>query len=59
VSPLKVPTHQSPGQAIGFCFKDFGRHQSGDHPENNLAKFGNILQMKVELKINKSFYILG
>jgi hypothetical protein len=19
-------------------FKDFGRHQSGDHPENNLAK---------------------
>jgi hypothetical protein len=31
--------------------------QSGDHPENNLAKFGYILDIKLE-KI-KSFYILG
>jgi hypothetical protein len=32
--------------------------QSGHHPENNLAKFGYILDMKVEKK-SKSFYVLG
>jgi hypothetical protein len=32
--------------------------QSGDHPENNLAKLGYILDMKVEKK-QKAFYIFG
>jgi hypothetical protein len=32
--------------------------QSGHYPENNLAKFGYILDMKVE-KNSKSLYILG
>jgi hypothetical protein len=32
--------------------------QSGNHPENNLAKFGYILDIKVGQK-PKSFYILG
>jgi len=32
--------------------------QSGNHPENNLGKFGYILDIKVGQK-PKSFYILG
>jgi hypothetical protein len=32
--------------------------QSGHHPENNLAKFGYILDMK-NRKRTESFYILG
>jgi hypothetical protein len=32
--------------------------QSGDHPESNLAKFGCIIDKKVEKK-TVSFYILG
>jgi len=32
--------------------------QSGHHPENDLAKFGYMLDMKVEKK-SESFYILG
>jgi len=39
-------------------FKDFLISQSGNHPENNLAKFGYIIDMKVEKNIG-SFYILG
>jgi hypothetical protein len=38
--------------------------QSGDHPKNNLAKYGYILDMKVgkkrgKKKFKKSFHILG
>jgi hypothetical protein len=32
--------------------------QSGDHPENNLPKFGYILDMKLEKK-TESFDVLG
>jgi hypothetical protein len=37
---------------------DFVIRQSGNHPENNLAKFGYILDMNAGQK-PKSFYILG
>jgi hypothetical protein len=33
--------------------------QSGHHPENNWAKFGYILDMKVGPKKIESFYVLG
>jgi hypothetical protein len=33
--------------------------QGGDHLENNLSKFGYILDMKVEKTKRESFYILG
>jgi len=33
--------------------------QSGDHPENNLAKFGYILDMKIGKRKTESFYILS
>ncbi len=32
--------------------------QSGDHPENNLAKFGYMLDMKVENKMNHFYVVL-
>jgi hypothetical protein len=32
--------------------------QSGDHPENNLVEFGDILDMKVGKKKTESFEIL-
>jgi hypothetical protein len=32
--------------------------QSGDHPENNLAKFGYMLDMKVEKKKNRFYVVL-
>jgi hypothetical protein len=31
--------------------------QSGDHQENNLAKFGYIIDMKVEIKQNPSIFL--
>jgi hypothetical protein len=33
--------------------------QSGDHPENNLAKFGYMLDMKVEKKRTVSMLSCG
>jgi hypothetical protein len=37
-----------------------GPRPSGDHPENNLAKFGYIPYMKVKINKNEgSFYILS
>jgi hypothetical protein len=32
--------------------------QSGDHPENNLTKFGYMLDMKVENKMNRFYVVL-
>jgi hypothetical protein len=37
---------------------DFMKRQSADHPENNLAKFGYIIDMKVEKKQNPSIFLV-
>jgi hypothetical protein len=42
----------------GFLLRIFWCSQSDDHPENNLANFGCILDMKVEKQCTKSFYVL-
>jgi hypothetical protein len=42
----------------GFLLRILWWSQSGNHPENDLAKFGYILDMKVEKK-PESFYVLG
>jgi hypothetical protein len=39
----------------GFLLRILLCSQSGDHPENNLAKFGYILDIKVENKIPSIF----
>jgi hypothetical protein len=41
----------------GFVVRILWRSQSSDHSQNNLAKFGYALDMKVGKK--ESFYILG
>jgi hypothetical protein len=51
--PLKTLTN-----VPWFLLRIFWCSQSGNHPENNLAKFGYIIDMKVEKNIG-SFYILG
>jgi hypothetical protein len=43
--------------APAFLLRIFLCSQSGNHSENNLAKFGYVLDMEVEKK--KFFYILG
>jgi hypothetical protein len=44
----------------GFLLRILWYNQSGDHPESNLAKFGYILDMKVEGKKKpESFYVIG
>ncbi len=44
----------------GFLLRILWHSQSGDHPENNLAKFGYIVDMKVRnFFFKKNFYILG
>jgi hypothetical protein len=45
----------------GFFLSILWCNQSGNHPENNLAKFGYILDMKVGKKKKKTeyFFILG
>jgi hypothetical protein len=42
----------------GFLLRNFLCSQSDDHSQNNFAKFGYILDIKVEKKI-ESFYIRG
>jgi hypothetical protein len=42
----------------GFLLRDLWWSQSGNHPENDLAKFGYILDMEVEKK-TESLYVLG
>jgi hypothetical protein len=42
----------------GFLLRILWCSQSDDHSQNDLAKFGYILEMKVERK-TESFYILG
>jgi len=32
--------------------------QSGDHPENSLAKFGYMLEMKVKKKEKRTIYMM-
>jgi hypothetical protein len=51
----------NPWVGPGFLLWILRCSQSGNHPENNLAKFCYILNMKLEKKIKKSgsFYILG
>jgi hypothetical protein len=43
---------------LGFFWTILWSSQSGHHSQNNLAKFGYILDMKVG-KTRESFYILG
>ncbi len=46
---LRLLAQRLIGQA-GFPFRILWCSQSGDHPENNLVKFGDILDMKVAKK---------
>jgi hypothetical protein len=48
------------GAVSGYCVgsRILWCSESGDYPENNLAKLGYILDMKVEKK-QKAFYIFG
>jgi hypothetical protein len=43
----------------GFVLRILWCSQSGDHPENKLAKFKYILDMEVGKKKTESLYILG
>jgi hypothetical protein len=51
----------NPWVGRGFLLWILWCSQSGNHPENNLAKFCYILNMKLEKKVKKSwpFYIFG
>jgi hypothetical protein len=42
----------------GFLLRILWCNQSGNHPESNLAKFGYILDMKVEGKKNLNLSML-
>jgi hypothetical protein len=44
---MRLPAQRLIGQA-GFPLRILWCSQSGDHPENNLVEFGDILHMKVE-----------
>jgi hypothetical protein len=48
------PKNQS---QAGFLLRILWCSQSDDRPENNLAKFGYILEMKVEKKQNPSIFL--
>jgi len=40
--------NRAPVEDAGFVLMILWRRQSGNHPENNLAKFGYILDLKVD-----------
>ncbi len=43
---------------LGFCFSILWFNWNDDHPQDDLVRFGYILDMKIETK-SKSFYIFG
>jgi len=52
LAELRLPAQRLIGQA-GFPLRILWCSQSGDHPENNLVEFGDILDMKAEKKKKK------
>ncbi len=47
------------GESGGFFLRILWCNQSGNHWEENLAKFAYKLDMKVRKKKKKTFYVLG
>jgi hypothetical protein len=54
--PGSIRKFKNKNTATGFLLRILWQSQSGNHSQNNLAKFGYILDMKVEKK-PESFYV--